>query len=218
MDPIFISSAIVILIFSIVIHEVMHGFIALKFGDRTAEKSGRLTLNPLPHIDPVGSVLLPLILIGLPLISGAPVRFFIAWAKPVPVNPLNFSDMKKGELFVSAAGILSNFSMAIIATILFHVLAPILGFSNIIIHLLSFTTTINLILGFFNLLPIPPLDGSRILTSQLPYNLAREYERIAPYGVFIILALLWLTPIFAIILGGLLGLYSSIFSIPLRLF
>lgn len=218
MNPEFLALSIIILLFSIIIHEVMHGLVALKFGDHTAEHAGRLTLNPIPHIDPIGSILLPAVLIVLPIITGGGPGFFIAWAKPVPVNPLNFTNIKLGELWVSAAGIIANFSLAIIATVLFHLFLPSLGLQNIIISLLSFTITVNLILGIFNVFPIPPLDGSKILLSQLPYGLAREYEKIAPYGFIILLILLWMTPIFGIIIGTALSSYSNLFNVPLRLF
>lgn len=218
MQPEFLAISIILLLFSVIVHEVMHGLVARRFGDHTAEHAGRLTLNPIPHIDPIGSILLPVILIGLPLITGSGPSFFIAWAKPVPVNPLNFSNIRAGELWVSAAGILSNFSLAIIGTILFHLLSPTLGFPNIIIQLLSFTVTINLILGIFNLFPIPPLDGSKILLSQLPYRLAKEYEKLAPFGLIILLYLLWFTPVFSLVIGFPLTFYSELFNIPLRLF
>src|SRR3990167_9994626 len=117
MQPEFLLAlSIVILLFSVILHEVMHGWVALKFGDRTAEQAGRLTLNPIPHIDPIGTILLP----GLLLLTGSPILF--GWAKPVPVNPLNFSSLRKGELFVSAAGILANFSIAVAAAIIYHIL------------------------------------------------------------------------------------------------
>lgn len=163
----------------------MHGIMALKFGDHTAENAGRLTLNPIPHIDLFGTILLPALLI----FTGSPVLF--GWAKPVPVNPLNFSNLKKGELFVSAAGILSNFGLAISAALIFHLLeaAPFV-FPSLIGSLLHFTVLINLVLGVFNLFPIPPLDGSKVLMSQLPYNLARQYQKLEQYGFFILIVLL----------------------------
>lgn len=177
--------SIIILLFSVILHEVMHGYVAKKFGDTTAERAGRLTLNPIPHIDPIGTILLPLIL----MISGS--GFLFGWAKPVPVNPLNFSNLKKGEIFVSAAGILANFSLAIFAAIIFHILNALpQTFPFFIGQILQFAILINLILGIFNLLPIPPLDGSKILEALLPYNLAKEYQKIAPYGIFILLILL----------------------------
>lgn len=178
----FFALSIIILLFSVILHEVMHGYVALRFGDRTAQRAGRLTLNPIPHIDLIGTILLP----GLLIISGAPILF--GWAKPVPVNPLNFSNLRKGELLVAAAGILANFSLAIFAAVIYHILnvLPVI-FPPIVDAILRFTITINLILGVFNLLPIPPLDGSKVLLSQLPYNLARQYQKLEQYGFLILL-------------------------------
>ncbi len=218
MSPEFLALAIIIFIFSIIAHEVMHGFIALKFGDATAERAGRLTFNPLPHIDPIGSILLPLIFIVLPKLTGSPTSFFIAWAKPVPINPLNFTDLRRGELFVSAAGILTNFFLALLAALIYRLIEPSLGFNHLVSQLLSFTFTVNLILGTFNLLPIPPLDGSKILLSQLPYSLAKEYEKLEPYGIIILMALLWLTPIAGIAIGFVLETLGFYLRVPLRLF
>ncbi len=185
MNPEYLAFSIVILLFSVIVHEVMHGLVALKFGDRTAEAAGRLTLNPIPHIDPIGTILLP----GLLLLTGSPI--FFAWAKPVPVNPLNFTNLRTGELMVSAAGILANFSLALICAVLYHVLS-IASTPQLVLELLRFGVLINLVLGFFNLFPIPPLDGSKILMSQLPYNLARQYSRLEPYGIIILMALLFI--------------------------
>lgn len=160
----------------------MHGYVALKFGDTTAQKNGRLTLNPIPHIDLFGTILLPALLI----ISGSPILF--GWAKPVPVNPLNFSNLRKGELLVSGAGILANFSLAIAAAIIYHILNALpQTFPYLVGALLKFTVTINLVLGVFNLFPIPPLDGSKVLLSQLPYNLAKQYQKLEPFGILILL-------------------------------
>lgn len=184
MDPIASALSIIILLFSVIIHEVMHGLVALKFGDHTAERAGRLTLNPIPHIDLFGTILLPV----LAFWSGG---IIFGWAKPVPVNPLNFSNLRKGEFFVSAAGILANFGLAVVAAIIYHILNALpQTFPAYIGDVLSFTILINLVLGVFNLLPIPPLDGSKILMSQLPYNLARQYQRIEPYGFLMLLILL----------------------------
>ncbi len=169
----------------------MHGLVALKFGDHTAERAGRLTLNPIPHIDLFGTILLPALLIIPPLLAGQPPNFIIGWAKPVPVNPLNFSNIKKGELFVSAAGILANFGLAISAVIIYQILSALpQTLPASVGNLLSFTVLINLVLGIFNLLPIPPLDGSKILMSQLPYNLAKQYQKMESYGFLILLILL----------------------------
>ena len=187
--------SIVILLFSVILHEVMHGWVALQFGDTTAQRAGRLTLNPIPHVDLFGTILLPAFLI----LTGSPI--LLGWAKPVPVNPLNFTNLRKGELFVSAAGILANFGLAVVAAIVFHILNALpQTFPAFIGDLLSFTILINLVLGIFNLLPIPPLDGSKILMSWLPYNLAKEYQKIEPYG-FIILLLLLTTGVLGFVFG-----------------
>lgn len=194
--PEFFAISIIILLFSVIVHEVMHGFVALKFGDHTAERAGRLTLNPIPHIDLFGTILLPALLI----FTGSPILF--GWAKPVPVNPLNFSNLRRGELLVSAAGILSNFGLAALAVVIFHILNSLpQTFPVVVGSLLQFTIMINLLLGIFNLLPIPPLDGSKILLSQLPYNLAKSYQRMEPYGFLILLILLF---------SGLLGIVFQI--------
>src|SRR5882724_5827424 len=113
-----ISLSILILIFSVIVHEVMHGYVALMFGDHTAERAGRLTLNPIPHIDLVGTILLPGILLLIPLLTGTSPGFLLGWAKPVPINPLNFTDMRRGELFVSLAGVFSNFVLALVFAVL----------------------------------------------------------------------------------------------------
>ena len=185
----------------------MHGFVALKFGDTTAQRAGRLTLNPIPHIDPFGTILLPAILI----FSGSPILF--GWAKPVPVNPLNFSNLRKGELLVSAAGILANFGLAIVAAIIYHVLNALpQTFPALLGGLLQFMVMINLILGVFNLLPIPPLDGSKVLLSQLPYNLAKQYEKLEQYGILILIILLLIPFGGQSILHAVLGFFVRIFS------
>lgn len=207
--PELFALSIIILLFSVIIHEVTHGVVALKFGDTTAQRAGRLTLNPIPHIDLFGTILLPALLI----FTGSPILF--GWAKPVPVNPLNFSNLRKGELLVSAAGILANFGLAILAAIIFHILNALpQTFPALLGSLLHFTIIINLVLGTFNLFPIPPLDGSKILLSQLPLNLARSYQKIEPYG-FIILLILLMVPfgnasLLQTILGFVVGLLSHL--------
>lgn len=198
MDPVILASSIIILLFSVVLHEVMHGWVALKFGDHTAERAGRLTLNPIPHIDPIGTILLPGVMILLSVLSPGSAGFLIGWAKPVPVNPLNFSDIKRGEILVSLAGVFSNFGLAIVAALFFH----LFGDMNLMLaRILQFAVAINLTLAVFNLLPIPPLDGSKALTAVLPYNLAKEFERYSNYGFFIIIILMYLG-----IIGPLLNL------------
>lgn len=207
--PELFAISIVVLLFSVILHEVMHGYVALKFGDTTAQKLGRLTLNPIPHIDLFGTILLPALLI----FTGSPILF--GWAKPVPVNPLNFRNIRKGELFVSAAGILANFALAGFAAVIYHILNALpQQFPSLVGAILLFTVRINLVLGVFNLFPIPPLDGSKVLLSQLPYNLAREYEKLERYG-FLILLIFMMIPfgngsLLQTILGFVVGLLNRL--------
>ena len=202
----FFATSIIVLLFSVILHEVMHGVVALKFGDTTAQRAGRLTLNPIPHIDLIGTILLP----ALSLWYGGIV---FGWAKPVPVNPLNFTNLRKGELMVSAAGILTNFGLAILAALLFHILNALpITFPALIGVLLRSTVVINLILGVFNLLPIPPLDGSKILLSQLPLNLARQYQRLEPYGLLVLLIFMMIPFGPSSLLQTILGFFVRVFS------
>jgi Zn-dependent protease len=184
---------ILVLIFSAIIHEVMHGFVAEKLGDPTPRLSGRLTLNPIPHIDPVMSIFLPLALIfsGSPIIFGA--------AKPVPINPLNLPDSKKDLALVALFGPLTNIFLAIIAALLIR----FLGTFPVIRNLLFLVVLYNLILGILNLIPIPPLDGSRVFLILLPKDLARLYNSLESVGIFILFFLL-MFPIGGISLGMIL--------------
>lgn len=178
---------LVLFFFSVVMHEMAHGYAALKSGDDTASLMGRITLNPLPHIDPIGTVVLPLILI----ISGTGIIF--GWAKPVPINPYNFYNYRQGMIKVSLAGVLTNFAIATVLAIVVYMI-NISGFhttregANIII-LLTGVASINIILGIFNLIPVPPLDGSNLLSVLLPDDIAQSYDRLKPYGFFIIIIL-----------------------------
>ncbi len=168
MDPIQIAM-IVALVFSVVIHEMAHGYAANWLGDPTARLQGRLSANPLVHIDPLMSVIIP----GLLVLSGSPVLF--GAAKPVPYNPYNFTNQKWGEAIVAAAGPLANIAIAVIFALLVHS-AGILGLTNTFIVLAVQIIMLNIFLAFFNLVPIPPLDGSKILPKLLPYSLAVKYE------------------------------------------
>lgn len=150
--------SVIVLILSATIHEYMHGFAANQLGDPTAKNAGRLTLNPIKHLDLFGSVLLPLSLV----LVGSP--FLFGWAKPVPYNPNNLSDRKYGDAKVAAAGPLANLLMAVLFSIVFRFLDP----SSMFSFLVSEIIIINLILMVFNLVPIPPLDGSKVLAVFLP--------------------------------------------------
>lgn len=203
----FLAFSIVILLFSVILHEVSHGLAARYFGDHTAEQAGRLTLNPIPHIDPIGTILLPILL----KLSGSPILF--GWAKPVPVNPLNFSDIRRGELLVSLAGVGANFGLAIVGSVLFHFLNSFYP-QPFLLGLAYYTVSINLVLTVFNLLPIPPLDGSKVLLSQLSYKWAKQYLSLERYGIFIFLGL-WLIKIgdsslIELILGFGVGILKTI--------
>ena len=168
----------VILIFSIIIHEVSHGFVADKLGDPTARLSGRLTLDPRPHIDLFGSIILPLILI----ISHSPMLF--GWAKPVPFDPFNLKNPRKDSAIISLAGPLANFMLAII----FSILARIEIFYSISASIVF----LNVVLGVFNLIPIHPLDGFKVVGGLLSEKQANEWYQLERYGVIFLLAFLFL--------------------------
>ncbi len=184
--------ALIVLLFSIIIHEIAHGSVAYSLGDPTAKYAGRLTLNPLKHLDPFGSVILPLLL----FIIGSPILF--GYAKPVPINPYNFRDQKWGALKVAIAGPAANFLIAIIFGLSVR-------FINLPEQLASFFVLItfyNVLLGLFNLVPIPPLDGSHILFTFLPEKWANIKIFLQRYGFFIL--------IFFIFFGGLHFLFQVI--------
>jgi Zn-dependent protease len=171
----------VVLLFSVIVHEVAHGYVALLNGDPTARIMGRITLNPVPHIDPVGTIILPLLL----LMSHAGMLF--GWARPVPVNPLNYRNYRWGEFAVSAAGPVSNLALAAIFSVVLR-----LGLENPgLTQLAYFGVSINIFLALFNLIPIPPLDGSHILALALPRELARLYDYLQPVGFILILILFY---------------------------
>ena len=178
---------LVVLLCSIMIHEVSHGLMALRLGDETAKRFGRLTLNPLKHLDPVGSILLPLLL----FITNSPV--ILGWAKPVPYDPNALhKDYKYGPLKVALAGPLSN--LAIAFTFGFIIRFGVSVFDTTTLAFLSFIVFLNCLLAVFNLVPLPPLDGSKILTAVLPYKYALMVERIGFQGVILVLAIIFFIP------------------------
>jgi Zn-dependent protease len=177
------------------IHEYAHARVAKQQGDHTAEQFGRVTLNPLAHIDIIGTILVPLVLL---VSSGGRIGF--GWAKPVPVNPLAFRHPRRGVLWVSLAGPLSNILLALVAGLAVRVLggpAFVPEGSNPLVLVLTAIALINLFLAFFNLIPIPPLDGSGVISAILPVELAAKYESVSRFGTLIVLGL--------IIAGSLVG-------------
>ncbi len=187
-DPIIIFY-LIILLFSVIIHELSHGYVANSLGDPTAKYAGRLTLNPLPHLDIFGSVLLPILLF---ISTGG--SFVFGWAKPVPVNPYNFRDQTWGELKVSIAGPLSNLLLAVFFGLLIRFIpqeffATLSGSKLGEIFLL--VVRLNIMLAVFNLIPIPPLDGSWIFFKFLPDSFQKARAFISQYGIIILMFLLF---------------------------
>lgn len=190
MQEISIIFQIIILIMSVVVHEVSHGYAALYFGDETARYQGRLTLNPLKHLDLTGSVIVPLLLI----ISGS--GFVFGWAKPVPVNPYNFRNRKWAEIVVALAGPLSNISLAIIFGLIIRFGGGFGIISPSFIDIAGYVVLINLVLAIFNLIPIPPLDGSHILFSFMSEKYARFKETLARSGfIFVLFFIFFVWPL-----------------------
>ncbi len=183
-----ISVWVLPILFAITLHEVAHGWVARSLGDSTAADQGRLSLNPLKHIDPFGTVILPLLLVLLN------TGFIFGWAKPVPVDARNFKQPRRDMAIVAAAGPLSNFAMAVAWGLLYK-FALGTGAQEgawVGVQLMCQKgVTINLMLMVLNLLPLPPLDGGRVLVGLLPLEAARSYARIEPYGMFILIVLLY---------------------------
>ena len=213
------------LLIGAVFHEYMHGRVADAMGDHTARAAGRLTLNPVPHIDPIGTIIMPIALI---LISGG--RFAFGYAKPVPVNPFFFKKPKRGMMMVALAGPLTNFSIAVVVSVIGLVLRLsfnlqfylqndklVTSGSNVwadLAMLLYFIAMINILLGVFNLIPVPPLDGSHVLEYFLPPRAQEVYESFSRYGfilVFVVVFLLGdvifgpITPLFNLVSKAVFG-------------
>lgn len=174
--------------FSVIVHECAHGFTANLMGDPTAKLMGRITLNPIAHIDPIGTILVPIIM----KILGGPL---IGWAKPVPVNFNNLRPFRTGVILVSIAGPLSNFILAFLGTLFFVLTYKYTAFhpESIISYVNTLSQSfifINILLMVFNLMPIPPLDGSRVVSASLPYKWAYHYNKIESFGIIILIVLI----------------------------
>lgn len=183
-----LSVQLVPFIMAVVFHEYAHGFVANRWGDNTAKAAGRLTLNPVPHMDPLGTVIFPII----NMLSGMNLLF--GWARPVPINPMRFHKYRPGLFWVSLAGPGMNFLLAIISSAAFcslrlwvpetfYLYEPLIAMTYI-------SVSLNYALGIFNLIPLPPLDGSKIVESFLPHETARKFEMLSQYSFFILMALL----------------------------
>jgi Zn-dependent protease len=191
-DPLTFVLVAIPLLFSIIVHEVAHGWVAYRMGDPTAKWSGRLTFNPLKHLDPIGTLMLFLAGFG--------------WARPVPVNFNNISDRRKGLIFVSSAGILANILFAFAAELLNRLFfTPSSGMPTILQYVAYYVFQINITLAALNLIPIPPLDGSKILMGIVSERTQYFLARLEPYGFFIIIGFLYLG-----ILDPLIGLFRWI--------
>jgi Zn-dependent protease len=201
-----------VLLFSLSVHESAHAWTALMEGDPTAQSQGRISLNPLVHVDLIGTVIMPLLMIftGVPLLG---------WAKPTPVDPRRFRNLKRGEIIVSGAGPVSNLALALLFTAALFVAIRVIAeptSTHPVIQLLLIGVQLNVLLAIFNMVPLPPLDGSHIVQWLLPNGLGHRYIRaIGPYGAFILLALVMtgalfkvLSPILNFVLGILYGLVS----------
>jgi len=177
---------IVILIFSVMIHEVSHGFMADRLGDPTPRLQGRLTLNPIAHIDPVGSIIVPLIT----SLAG----FTFGWAKPVVYNPYNLKDKRRGEFLIAAVGPLSNLLLAVIFSLIIRLAVPSYGADSAFIFVCGYVVLVNIVLAIFNLIPLPPLDGSKLLLAWLPNQYGRfrlTMERLGPIFIVVVVLVLW---------------------------
>lgn len=192
------------LFLAIVPHEVAHGYAAWKLGDPTARRANRLTLNPLAHIDLFGSIILP----GMLIFMNIPP---FGWAKPVPFDPRYFRDPRRGIMLVGAAGPVVNFTMAILIALLLRVLGPVGG---VFVQFLVYLCLINIFLGVFNLIPIPPLDGSRVVMGLLPEEWVAPYLRLEPFGFVIIFGLLYLGALDRVISPAAFFLFRLLLGTP----
>ncbi len=213
MDPVTLF-LILVLIVSVIIHEVAHGFAAELQGDPTARLQGRLTLNPIPHIDIIGSILLPALLV----LSGS--GFLFGWAKPVPYNPYNLRNQRWGEALVAAAGPGVNLALALIFGLTIRFAGGVLPTGFVL--LAAVVVYVNILLALFNLIPVPPLDGSKLLRSGLPYRASLAFQhfeqKLVGSGFLVLIVVLWLTmSLLAPVLDAVLSLlFTAITGVPLH--
>ena len=198
---------IVILIFSVIIHEIAHGSIAYYLGDPTAKYAGRLTLNPIKHLDPIGSILVPVFLVIMAQITGGGIIF--GWAKPVPINPRNFKDQRYGSLKVALAGPASNLAIALVFGLILRFIPALFAIEGLAL-MFSYIIYINILLAIFNLIPIPPLDGSHILFALLPYSARNIRIFLRQFGLFILLFIIFFAfPYIVVIINFIFSLITG---------
>lgn len=196
-----------VLVFSCCVHEFAHAWAAYACGDDTAKLAGRMTLNPVVHIDPIGTIAFPLLAIVIGMFSQG-AMFLFGWAKPVPVNPRRFQNYRRDDIIVSLSGIASNLLLALFAASLLRSIYVFGGFAfaGPIVFILRYLMMINVVLAVFNLIPIPPLDGSHVLYHYLPMQAAWQFRKLEQFG-FVILIIFLST-----------GIFHTIISIPMQIF